>query len=461
MKIVMPRVAAWVLVGGLLCLASSAHAARHAAAKSKPGPSAKRSIGTSPQGLQAESRLIAVYKLIGQAQGRAALAQAEALVRDHPNFQLAQLVYGDLLSAQTRQLLQPGDPGPAWTAANATPAPPTSPASTQPGQASIPPTGLATGGNGNGNASTTLADLREEALLRLKALRERPPEGAVPAQFVSLSQRNKHAIAIDTSRARLYLFEHTAGQLKLVADYYISVGKLGIDKTLEGDLRTPLGVYFITSSLDPSSLKDFYGAGALPINYPNPLDLRRGKTGSGIWLHGTPSAQFSRAPKATDGCIALANPDLESILATVQIRTTPVVIAPQLQWLQPEQIKPDARAFEATLAAWREAKSRADSQALLTLYAADFSSYGKNLNDWAATLGRDMDRAQGRDWVLKDVSLLRWSDPASGQTMVVTFTETLAGTAAKSAGAKVSSTKRQYWSRQGNGWKIFFEGIVG
>ena len=32
--------------------------------------------------------------------------------------------------------------------------------------------------------------------------------------------------------------------------------------------------------LDPRSLKDFYGAGALPINSPNAYDARRGKTGS-------------------------------------------------------------------------------------------------------------------------------------------------------------------------------------
>jgi hypothetical protein len=42
-----------------------------------------------------------------------------------------------------------------------------------------------------------------------------------------------------------------------------------------------------------------------------PTDARRGKTGSGIWLHGTPPDQFVRAPKATDGCVVLANPDLE------------------------------------------------------------------------------------------------------------------------------------------------------
>ena len=65
---------------------------------------------------------------------------------------------------------------------------------------------------------------------------------------------------------------------RTVGDYEVGFGQEAGRKRLEGDLRTPLGVYFITSNLDPKSLKDFYGAGALPINYPNPYDARRGKT---------------------------------------------------------------------------------------------------------------------------------------------------------------------------------------
>jgi hypothetical protein len=41
---------------------------------------------------QAEARLIDIYRLIGQGQTRAALGKAEVLVRENPNFQLAQLV---------------------------------------------------------------------------------------------------------------------------------------------------------------------------------------------------------------------------------------------------------------------------------------------------------------------------------------------------------------------------------
>jgi L,D-transpeptidase YnhG len=367
---------------------------------------------------ETEARLIDIYRLIGQAKTREALPKAESLVRDHPNFQLAQLVYGDLLASQLRPVRMIGD---------------------------VPDTTAKAG-------SVQLAELRDESQLRLRALRERPPAGMIPSQFLALSGRNKHAIAVDASKSRLYLFENTPAGIKLLADYYISVGKSGIEKTAEGDLRTPLGVYFITSNLDPKSLKDFYGAGALPINYPNPLDVKRGKTGGGIWLHGTPPTQFSRAPLSTDGCVAMANPDLERIIGTVEVRTTPVVIAQSIKWVAPQSVKADSKSFEDALNGWHAAKSSGDMARLSAWYAPDFTSNGKTLAEWTPALRGEVEKLGGKGIQMKDVSYLRWTDTA--ETMVVTFGELVTG-------ATSGRTKRQYWSRQGGQWKIFYEGIIG
>ena len=388
-------------------------ALRHAKAQ----PAAKLAVRVDRDG-QAEAQLIDIYKLIGQAKTRQALPLAERLVREHPNFQLAQLVYGDLLTAQL---------GPVRAMGN------------------VPDTTAKA-------AAQPLAELRRESQLRLQALRERPAPGLLPSQLINLSAQNKHAIAIDTSRSRLYLFENSSTGLKLLADYYISVGKSGIEKTIEGDLRTPLGVYFVTSNLNPKSLKDFYGSGALPINYPNQLDIKRGKTGSGIWLHGTPPTQFSRAPLATDGCVVLANPDLERIIRAVRVRTTPVVIAQSLKWVAPQTIKADSKPFEDALKAWQIAKSSGNMTRLMSWYTPDFSSNGKTLVQWTPALQAEIKKLDGRNIELKDVSYMRWTD--THDTMVVTFGEL-------AQGAKTGQTKRQYWMRQGNEWKIFFEGIIG
>ena len=405
-------VVALSLLGTLAAQASSGHRKAKPAATAAPDKSASATSAT------AEARLIAVYQLIGRARNREALDKAGSLVQDHPNFQLAQLVYGDLLTAQTRPLKALGDVPAALAQA----------------------------------AAPILSELRDESHMRLKALRERPPVGSVPSQFLALSGRNKHAIAIDASRSRLYLFENTATGLSLLADYYISLGKLGTEKAAEGDFRTPLGVYFITSNLDPKSLKNFYGTGALPINYPNVLDSKRGKTGGGIWLHGTPRNQFSRPPLSTDGCVVLANPDLDHIVRTVQVRTTPVVISTQLQWVAPQSARAQGKVFEDSLAAWLSAKSSGNLDRLLGFYTADFNSYGKTLSEWTPSLRKELAKSQGRTITMKDLSLLRWTDAAD--TMVVTFGEV-------PDGVRTGTTKRQYWIREGNQWKIFFEGVIG
>ena len=255
-------------------------------------------------------------------------------------------------------------------------------------------------------------------------------------------------------RARLYLLENTGKGLRVVADYYTSVGKLGVEKHAEGDMRTPLGVYFINGSIDAKQLRDFYGNGALTLNYPNPYDQRRGKTGSGIWLHGTPPDQFVRAPQATDGCIVLANADLTRLLRTVQIRSTPVVIARQLAWVSPQSLQADSQNFAQHLQAWQQAKSQGDMGKLMSFYAADFTSYGIDLNQWRSTLQREVRQLNGRSLQLKELSYLHWHSDASEDTMVVTFGEVAQGT-------RSGPIKRQYWLRQGGQWKIFFEGVIG
>lgn len=376
---------------------------------------------------RAEARLIEIYQLIGRGEHRQALGLAEKLVQDHPNFQLAQLVYGDLLSLQTRPVRQLGD---------------------------VPDTTARAG-------AQQLAVLREESSRRLRALSERPPPGTVPTQFLALAPQSRHAIAIDASRSRLYLFENqspaqsdkglsAAPRLKLLGDYYISVGMLGVEKSVEGDKRTPLGVYYITSTLDRENLPDLYGIGALPINYPNPLDMQRGKTGSGIWLHGTPRDQFVRAPQASDGCVVLSNPDLEKLLNTVQIRTTPVVIASELQWVEPANLERERQTFEAQLAAWRDARNAGQLDRVRHFYSERMLGIGKDASlAWPRIEAELRTKRPARDLEIKDVSLLNWRD--RDEAMVVTFGEVPKG---QTRGV----SRRQYWLREHNQWKIIYEG---
>ena len=414
------RVAMAMAISSVIICATAAQPTEKATVWHRAGPRAAVLPQANTAGVAvpdlAEQRLLKVYQLAANGKSREALEKVGSLVQDYPNFQLAQLVYGDMLSARSRPVAVLGDP----------------------------PVNLQT------QAVPALASLRDESRLRVSASKDRLQAGVVPEQFLTLSPTVRHVIAVDGAKSRLYLLENEPSGLRLIADFYMSIGKSGLEKNVEGDSRTPLGVYFITRTLDTRTLGDFYGVGALPINYPNVLDRKRGKTGTGIWLHGTPSTRFSRPPLDTNGCVVVANPDLMRIMQTVGTTNgTPVVIATHLKWVTPESIRPAGKTFDEVLESWKSAKSDGNLDRLLGSYSADFDSYSRTLANWRDVLNGEINKLHGRKLQLKNVSILRWTDTT--ETMIVTFDQT-------ANDVPFGPTTRQYWSRQNGQWKIFFEG---
>jgi murein L,D-transpeptidase YafK len=399
------------------------HLAKPSLANSGQAPSIRQVSRSEPpeQGLSSariEQQLQAIYLAIGQADNRSALALAEDLTRKQPNFQLGHMLYADLLLAQTRPVALPGSAPEALTRA----------------------------------APGAITDLRAEAKVRIKAQQERPPAAALPENFTALSHWNEQAIAVDISKSRLYLFtRNAAGELSLAHDYYISIARLGAIKNNEGDLRTPLGPYFITSHLYPTQLPDFYGAGALPLNYPNPYDVRRGKSGSGIWLHGTPKNQYSRPPQASEGCVVLTNPDFRTVAQSVSLRSTPVLIAKSLRWVQ----KPGAweASFDATWQAWRQQKLGHQPADMAHFYYASFAGQGgQTWLSFYRQLQREMQQKITIAPDIRRVSRIYWREAADEEVVVTTFGQTL---------GELGKNRRQYWRRKGqNPWRIFYESDV-
>jgi hypothetical protein len=261
--------------------------------------------------------------------------------------------------------------------------------------------------------------LRDEALQRLAALRSRPPAGTVPAEFVQLPSSVPYAIAVDASRSRLYLFENGPDGAKLVDDFYVSVGKQGVDKLAEGDQKTPLGIYFTTTRPDPRALESRLGVGALPLNYPNAYDRTRGRTGKGILLHGVPADTYSRPPRDSDGCVVLANEDLLGLASRLPPRDTPVLILRRIDWRSPQAARASASVeFQQAFQRWsRERLAGPQAPAAIT-----------------------------------DTSIVAWRDDR--ELMVVTFREQ------PGPGQRDDHVMRQYWGREGTDWRIVAEGQV-
>ncbi|MEO8280844.1 MAG: L,D-transpeptidase family protein [Ideonella sp.] len=361
----------------------------------------------------ADSRLLRIYGLIATSQARQALEEAAKLTEDMPNFGLAQLVYADLLTTLTT-------PTDEFAAVN------------QPLRS---------------EANERLRELVAEARARVVAAGHRPPAGSVPSQFVKLDPSVRHAIAVDVSKSRLYVFENTPAGLVLRRDFYSSVGKLGLAKRIEGDLRTPIGVYFGTGRIsdtrlrDPS-LEDRYGAAAIALNYPNQYDQMKGRTGSGIWLHGVPTSLFSRAPLATDGCVALSNPDMLELTHIVERQETPILIAETIEWVSPQAAVQRRSDFLKTFAAWKDARSSLQRDLLAQFYAAGDGDFGRAER-------KRVSQAAPSPASIGAVSVVWWQDDR--EVVVVTYTET-------STNQSRARLKRQYWLRDEGNWKVFFEG---
>lgn len=362
--------------------------------------------------VDAEIMLIEVYKELGANNLRAALEKANRLVEAYPTFRLGHLIRGDLLMMQTRpvQGLGPTD-GP----------------------------------------EEKLAQLRAEAAVRLRFLRERPDPALVPRAVLQLREDQKHVLLVDAKRSRLFVYKNDNGTLKFAADYYVSQGKYGVHKLREGDQRTPIGVYYITGHLPGSRLPDMYGPGALPINYPNEWDKLHGRSGSGIWLHGTPSDSYSRPPLSSDGCVVLTNPDLKQLTTTVEIGRTPVVISESIEFVSKAKWEQERKLAMRLINAWRDDVESLSSARVKSNYSRNFKSdRGEDLSTWFAKQQYFLRGARKMAVELRDVTHFYY--PERDNLLVSTFTME-----SRSGKARSSVRKRQYWAKEGGQWKIIYE----
>ncbi len=147
------------------------------------------------------------------------------------------------------------------------------------------------------------------------------------AQLASHDHGPAFFLAVDKKKQRLYVMEQRS-PLSATKQFFCSTGEVPGDKQYEGDLRTPEGVYFVQRRLEGGLDYALYGDLAFTLDYPNPVDRIKGKTGSGIWIHGRGHKPTVRETK---GCMALDTPDVHLLDGKVG-PGSPVLIAGDVQW---------------------------------------------------------------------------------------------------------------------------------
>jgi len=351
-----------------------------------------------------------------------AVSEIDKVINAYPNFRLAHLIKGDLLLARARP--------------------------------------LTTVGNAPGASRDQLDELREEARARLVRMQHQRPADRVPLYLVQMQPEQRHALVVDTAKSTLYVFENRGEEVRYVTDYYVSIGKNGIDKYREGDNKTPLGVYHVTGLLTRQKLNstygklaEQYGAGALPISYPNEWDRREGRNGYGIWLHGVPFDTYSRPPRASNGCVALTNEDFTAISKSVQIGLTPVIITNGVDWVAPGAVRGLRKELAQTIEHWRRDWESRETEKYLTHYAENFSSGTMALAQWSEQKHKVN---AGKTWIRLKLNIISiFLYPGRNDLAVVTFEQDYA-----SSNLVSQMLKRQYWIKENGAWRILHEGAA-
>lgn len=361
-----------------------------------------------------EAQLAKSLQAIKNSRLDIALNEVDSLLRATPNFKLAHLVKGDVLMARAGAIDSFG------SAAKA--------------------------------PRDKIEELRDEARMRLQRALAQPDNKLVPRFLWKLDAQQKHALVVDTSRATLFVYENVNGEPRYVTDFYITIGKLGTDKLAEGDKRTPIGVYFVKADLPKSKLADMYGNGAYPLSYPNEWDRKNKRTGSGIWLHGTPSDTYSRPPRASDGCVVLANDDLDKLAPYLQVGVTPVIITNSMDWSNEQDLN-ERDALLQGIEQWRKDWSSLDTNAYLKHYSRDFSS---DSADYAAWAKQKQLVNSAKSWIKVDLANISvFTYPEQPNMVVVNFEQDYT-----SNNLSNRMKKRQYWIKQNNRWQIIYEGAA-
>jgi len=214
-----------------------------------------------------------------------------------------------------------------------------------------------------------------------------------------VSKDMEYCILVNKGSRTLYLLSKgETAAWTVVKSFSILVGRNDGQKIMAGDERTPEGTYFIIGRKETEELNAIYGPLAYMLNYPNEDDRKAGRTGQGIWIHGT---REDTTREATRGCVVLNNQNLIILAGYLQLGIgTPVIIVNMPAISSPEQVPDYGRLremrehilteynsrqseFADILALWKKAWESRDIDAYSQFYDPDhFQGEGMRWDAW-------------------------------------------------------------------------------
>lgn len=198
----------------------------------------------------------------------------------------------------------------------------------------------------------------------------------LPSNILMMDDKfSHHVILVEKATHQLHLFENSSSTPTLIKSYSTATGKFKGDKFINGDHKTPEGIYTIYEFLSDAELHrrhgkyaDIYGSGAFPMDYPNFIDDRQGKTGGGIWLHSTDDD--SRISKGLDskGCVVLQNSDLKDISKYIELEHTPIIVVQDVLYLSKPTWDRNRKEIGDAVTKWAKAWQSKDFDSYISSY---------------------------------------------------------------------------------------------
>ncbi|WP_455756526.1 L,D-transpeptidase family protein [Sulfurimonas sp.] len=242
-------------------------------------------------------------------------------------------------------------------------------------------------------------------------------------------------LTCDKEKSTLSLYKQNKdNKFTFVKQYNAFTGEKKGDKTKEGDLKTPLGVYKITKKI--SKLDSFYGPLAFVTSYPNVFDKYRGKEGHGIWIHGLPTEQ--ERDEYTKGCIAINNSNIECLDRNIDIDSTVLIINSNEP--KTEISKNTLSKLLAGLYKWRYSWLYNDIDTYLSFYSNDFvRTDGMKYERFVKYKTRIFNKGEKKKIIFSNINVISY--PSSPNIFQITFKEYYSSTSFSFEGDKVLIVK--------------------
>jgi len=277
-----------------------------------------------------------------------------------------------------------------------------------------------------------------------------------PVDLLSIGANIYSVFLVDKKRSRLFVYaRNDVGDLVRVGDEYVVTGAAIGDKRVEGDARTPNGIYRFSKRLQGKSLELRYGPVAYPIDYPNFLDVLHHKNGSGIWMHGYAEGVGRRPPRDTKGCFALPNSRLLNVSKYVKLGHSWVVVGEGFEFDDVKKRNGLLTSIRQSMDAWRNDWVSLDTETYLKHYDKNFHSGHWNLGLWKMHKRRVNASKSFIDVSISNLTVIH--DPNTwpeGEVAVTDFDQVY-----HSDNYQDVTHKRMYWVRHksSKAWKILLE----